>query len=1628
MPEIWQKILFYILYICRRSTRKVFINRINGVTNPNFKGYQHVKNETGETVLKFNYPYNYKNEDCELVFYKVTPTENYNYKVDEKPIYTVKMKPEGVNVNLQDVTNLDKEEAIAYKVVRKDKNGKVIWEGPDTGVQMRKLNDNEYGFRVHQDYKWDTNQTKDGKFIPTHEYLDGPTDYAYTLLTRNGTTPTVQGAAYLAIPDSFKPGMKYKGFDDPNTGEIYYDKDYQKEMEGVIKSFSNRFGGGIAGLQAGIPYLKKSGYKLLFSLPTANGDDKSAPGYWNKNNFQVSPDMGNLENYKSFLKELYRNGMGYVYDGTFTSEGLEGIHFQYALRWANRNPQTYYWFRLNGLKDTSIGLGVLPTKADTLAHRIINAPYNYELQSDGTYKAVANPDYKSDRETLVQIYDKTQVSENQIKSLDNAIKTYQRLKAGNELDKITYDDTLINYVFQIDPKEYKDRINVINDLNKNFGKNIKLDTPDGTIMACNFSNFHIDKDANGTVNWDANKDMIKLNFHISGYDEKLLQAIPNIAQRSQERAMIERGTKEVRDLTVQTVRYLMQTAKDVQTKYTAQTVGAAKTIEALDKLIKDEKLPAETKITPEMLNNILNGRYMLAPKGTLDKDDTTVKALMELPLDALEFGENTVGVLSTSYLSNRATTDETIGVSRFDLMKQNNPHLVEPYANVYKKMNSLYQNELKSFADKVIKNVNDKSSEKLLDANGDYTEYGEYVINLIGKDIARYAFFKSLTGENLRTKILPDGEMTYDYDKLKAETTLKGLGINAHSPEDEAMQLEKKIEKGLKKLSDSDVNYVADAVSKQIAGTDTMSFRIAEALVDKSGLGLNMRLDAAKDVMDQDAIRNRDNDFDDVNNETIKFWKQAVNAIKDVNPNAYIVAELTDIEALMKDKYGYDGSKAYPYNGMTDIGSRFNGVPDFMTKLFNETGITTEAAYSYFFTEMLNVFARNFENGGLNSKWVGSYNYLSHDSIKEKIELLLATRSPDFLRNLYIFAGNHDKPRLIHGIALDMALFYSNGENKEHMLEALRILTNSDKVEDIPIELRLGVTNPDLKRTISFNAVAQSQLLRAVINEDLKGIVSEADIENLNKAIVDLTNGHYLTDEKNINYQTVDIKELSSLENAFAAILDMAEKYGLKLSDAEKKKLIEETIKNANSKDLSDYQVLRDLDWDVEVVGVELKEKNNNYAKDILGVKSDYNNYSLYAVQLARLLRDSYNGTNKEAVNFAIKDFVEKFDRNTVRSHTTELPKLEPQAIIKNKMGYARRDLRTVAEMLVKQVEYKTGKPFANKETVINTIYKSATEPAEAKAQMLMAYYGALFGIPQMYAGDEMGMTGLEEKAKNIYQQNRNVLPWTQIDENNIIGNYRNAVMQGMNSALTGYKSNPELHALNDGTPYSADVVVNGRNRAEVKQRIHDITNELKNEKNADKIKQLEEERRKLIKDLAKIAFMSQSANGDMTVSIFYAGDINHESRHDYFADHPEITDEASRKKFFEDNNIETINPKNKYIPIQAKTEIDAIELPVNAAAGAAVAALPVGAVFMNANLRDKARYVVNEAGKIVKEGGGKIILDGLTAKNGVMVLKHIVFKGRPYYNKKYHIASNFYQNVETTHAEEGTKLSIIAK
>ena len=715
----------------------MFINKILGFSNnTGFKGYQHVHNNVGEQVYRFNYPYDYENETCELQIFDIKEVGKEKYQVNETPIATIPLTKDGVEVNVQSFTNSDKDMPFAYRFAKTDKTTGKIKYVTDTGV---KINNGEPGdnFRVKVDDK-----------IKNTEY---------TFVSRRGTTPRVAGAGYLVFPDSQRVGVKYKNFDDPNTGEIYLDKAEQKEKEQVIRSFSNKLGGNLAGMEYNLDYLANNGYKIQFANPVAGGDNKSSHHYWNKNNFQISDDMGNIENFASYTRKLFQKGMVYVYDGTFTSEGLEGIHFQYALRWADKNPQSYYWFKMQSIKDQNLGLGTIPRHKENLRHRVINPTHIY---NESTKKVEKNPNYNPNKETYFQIYDASQVTDEQLSKLDKPIETYEKLHSDNLIALNTHDDTLVNYIFQINPEEYYNNLKTFSQLHKDT----TLNSPDGTILISQFSNFKMDrKTEGGFVAWDANTDMVKMNYHISGYDEKIDQAIIDPAQREYEKQMRVRGAYEVQDMTLQAGRYWTRNVKDNQLIYTAQVLKGSTTYDKIQELISKGLLPKEVSLEKEAIDNVLNHYYKLAPKGTLSKDDTTIKALMQLPLDALEFNENTVGVLSTSYFSNRATSEETLGLTRFELMQKENPHLTEDYAKTYLKTNFLFTDDIKDFADEIIKKVDALSNEKLLDSNGDYTEYGEYIIELMAPSIAKYAFFKSLAGDKLKTKILSNGEITYDY-------------------------------------------------------------------------------------------------------------------------------------------------------------------------------------------------------------------------------------------------------------------------------------------------------------------------------------------------------------------------------------------------------------------------------------------------------------------------------------------------------------------------------------------------------------------------------------------------------------------------------------------------------------------------------------------------------------------------------------------------------------------------------------------------------------------------------------------------------------------------------------------------
>lgn len=1571
----------------------MFIDRIaNNSLKTTFKGYQYTMNNVGNLVRRFNFLYDYENETCEVEFFRVIPAGNNNYKLQEAPVATVPLKEGGVNVDIQSVTNFDKDAPFAYRYVKKNKTTGQISYLTEAGI---KINAGEPG--------------KNFRLSP----FDQIASAEYNFVSRVGTTPRVQGAGYLAYPDAQRVGVKYKGFDDPNTGEIYLDKNEQKEMEGVVRTYTNKTGGNIASLEHNLDYLADNKYNILPANPIAGGDNKTSHHYHNKNNFQISDDMGNMENFNSYARKLFQKGMLYIYDGTFTSESLEGIHFQYALRWANKNPQAYHWFKMQGLKDQSLGFGVVPKHKENLRHRVINAPVIYD-EASKEYKE--NPDYNSNKETYFQIYDASQVSDSQLAKLDKPIENYEKIKSGNFIDINSHDDTIVNYVFEVDPKEYKARLDSFIEFNKKSEAPMTLNSPDGTIHLAQFSNFRIDrKSEGGFVTWDANTDISKMNYHISGYDEKIDQSISNPSQKEYEKMMRVRGAFEVQDMALQAAKYWTKNIKDTQLLYSAQTLRGASTVEKIGELVANGLLPKEALLEKEAVENVLKGYYKLEPKGVMDKDDVTVKALMKLPMDSLEFAENTVGVLSTSYFSNRAINEETLGKTRFELMKMENPHLVGEYAKTYLKTNLMFAKDIKNFADEVIKKVDSTAAEKLLDKNGDYTEYGEYVVDLMGTSIAKFALLKSLTGSDLKTKILRNGEITYDYRDIKDRTTLKSLGINAANPQDEAEQLQKLIEKGLSKLTNSDIDYVAKSISARISGTNLNSFRLAEALVKKAGLGLAWRLDAAKDVMDQDAVRNGDVAFDESWQNMINFWKRFVQTVKSENPDAYIVAELTDIADLMRDTLGEQTSC---YDKMPDAGLKFKTVPDAMLKFFNETGITSEAAYSYFFTDMLKTFACDFTNG----ETVEANQYMTEaEATKNRcnkfiwnLNELISQRGIDYTRNLFTFVGNHDKPRILHGLALDMKLFHGalsvqNGAgqfdyelNRKNRIESMIQLANADDYDSLPLEAKLNIDNPEYFNTVSTYAVAMSQLLRNSVNDALPGIASEDEIKYLKSALVDLTSGNFLGNGQTTQIPSINIPELSSVENALNTMLQMA---GITISKEE----FDAIVKRANDPELvKQFYVQGDFDWNDNI-----GKRNQQMVETILrgsfeNVSSnewDFKKYSTYTVGVAGLLRQAFIDVKGNEAQYrynflnAAKDFVKKYDRATVEANRTKLPFLEGSDAAMAKNGYASRDFKTAIEMMVQQAEYRARKEgklgenqhFSNADKIVLNVWKNATEPAIQKATMMMTFLSAVVGLPTLYGGDELGMSGYEEKTKNLYLQCRNPLPWSELEEG-IFKDFRERVQKAMNGAMS-IRSREGVDALNNGTPYMMST-----------------------------------------SDVNVPAFMMQDGYGNMTVSVFDSTGINVGPRFDYFK-HLGITDK-NRDKFFADNNIESINKNNRYVPIQPSKDIDYIEL-------SAGLSLPLGLTFLNSDVRDKAVYEVkrildkagNETGKLgIFKQGGKISLNGLTARNGAMVLKHVskagrrvVFRGSSQtLNKRYNLVSNPYSKIEAP--VEGEKLSLISK
>lgn len=1019
---------------------------------PSFKGYSTVKDNYGCEDFAFNFPFDENTYDCYLEIYDVQKDKNGDYKIGDK-VYNnelLKLKSGSNKVNMASDYFIDGPFAYRYKLINK--------------------------YTDEASYRTDSGeQMMDDKFRK------------YNLVTKGLVNHG--GAMKLISVDNFNAGYFYNKNMFAKDYILKDEENLQKAMNSY-KHFSNKIGGTLAGVEKAVDEGAFDSYSNIISLPLFTDDSLTSHAYWNKNCMQIAQSLGNINNYASLQRKMFAHGLNFVSDGAFVNEGLEGIHFANILKWGEKSPFVH-WFNMSELKNGPVKFGVFSKNTGFVSHKIVNSPYKYTQKDDGIVKISKNHNYDKTKPTFVQVFDSRLASGKQKTDTENLIESYDILNTSNPYDINTHNDTIVNYHFEIDPEEYNKNMIHLNEYNKTHKDKIKIDDMSGTKYLNKFKYFYIeDKIENGFETWDANPDIAKLHFVDSG---TVTENNKNLtAKQTLERLeLLERNYNEVQDYIISSSIFWTQKTKDILTLYVAQNLKNlnGNSYNIINQNIENGIFPKKLKsvINRELVNNVISGRYA---EELSDEpfEEQLKKGLMNYPLDAIEFGDNLVSVLAMPYISKRATHEDEIGVSRYDLYKKGNPQLLDENKRAYERVQKIYEKELFNFAKEIIEKANVPVSQ-----GNETTLYGKYVLPLIAPEIAKFAVVKALAPDV--PVYVNNGEIGYDYKRLK-EVSLQTLGIRGTDPEDEALSVIGKLQSGIKNISDDDKKLLADAISKMLSGTSLESFRLADMIIDRTQAGLDWRIDATKDIADVDSLRNTYTDFDYTWNNIITFWQRFSKNVLKINPNAYMVAEVTDEHDLH-------------YRGNGEFSKRFS-KNDIVKKFIRETKMSSTANYSSYFTDIAKMFGKSFEDGtetDINSlpdliyeKMIGRENYLQ----SANLESLLSS---------YTFVGNHDKPRVLHCLAFDMSMFYADLTNDTRYQERAYRLLNDKFFEKItPEEI-----NSFNFSYASAKAVAAGEAYRTAFIETLNDLSKENKVfkdeeifSAISKSISDLANGRYL--------------------------------------------------------------------------------------------------------------------------------------------------------------------------------------------------------------------------------------------------------------------------------------------------------------------------------------------------------------------------------------------------------------------------------------------------------------------------------------------------------------------------------------
>lgn len=643
--------------------------------------------------------------------------------------------------------------------------------------------------------------------------------------------------------------------------------------EAKIRDHFQQYGGDQEGIKALLPLFRKAGFQSILLKPFIGGDDLSSHRYWTKDPFVLNSSFSSKAAFRQTLKEALRNGMTFFADGAFVNQGLNGIQYMANLEHGFRSPY-WDWFLhdeprpLTGqlsyprLAYEKPSLGILPTLKDPETHTLEPnfARFDFRVLNDP-----ATEGYQADRPTYVQLY-------------DPQMETVSGERQPESPKTRTSEDSVQNYKFKVDPKELAAKRQQSLGLAETARKRIWQEWQGFRLETAS----HDDS----MFKWDGQIDVAKMNMK----------------------------NPEVRAFLKQAMAYWTWTVKNTYLEGIAQGLtgvsAEAKPQDWLDKLegltassedFEQKRLP-EGKILPPVRFPEVETLFPAEIEATLSTLRPGKNALemalaqavvRDFPLPALEVPEEFKSILTIPDLQAR------LGVARLPVLLR----FLAPLGQVGFLKPLVERLKPPSFQERVAETLSQAIS-GLPETESGKLAYGN-VQSLLGDDVAETLYLKLLTGQTSRDRDAVAGgfyrtvpSYIRNADPLTGARLLEGF-------------LKQRLKHGKKELAQA----LAEEMKTRLPSLSPQALAVAELVADKRELGLNWRIDAAKDVADMDYIREADPQdraprFIQEMAFVQSFWREMMRAVRQYSPKAVVIPEWTDFGLLSNTQVENETMKA----------------------------------------------------------------------------------------------------------------------------------------------------------------------------------------------------------------------------------------------------------------------------------------------------------------------------------------------------------------------------------------------------------------------------------------------------------------------------------------------------------------------------------------------------------------------------------------------------------------------------------------------------------------------------------------------------------------------------------------------